>query len=303
MSSSWCASSRIARRERRNHLAERVLPDRRVGAQQVMVDDDDVGRGGALPHPGDVSSRRSAGTRCRGRCPRSRRPRARTRDPRADPASSARSPVSVRVDHSRMIGRNTSCDRRAGAVGQLIELVEAQIVRAPLHVGGGERDAERVAQRGNVLEVDLFLQVLGAGGDQHAFAAEDGGHEVGERLAGAGARFGEQDAAVLEDARHGRRHLDLSGARLEVGHRQRERAAGGEDGGDRLARRAGADADRPGRAVIWTGYSWYSGNFRHRTFDFGANHAERAIVVGRLQRAREQLADRCPSRPRACRAS
>ena len=34
----------------RDDFAERVLPHRRVGAQQVMVDDDDVGFGGALAH-------------------------------------------------------------------------------------------------------------------------------------------------------------------------------------------------------------------------------------------------------------
>ena len=37
---------------RRNHLAVGALADRGVGAQQVMVDDDHVGRGRALAHPG-----------------------------------------------------------------------------------------------------------------------------------------------------------------------------------------------------------------------------------------------------------
>ena len=64
---------------------------------------------------------------------------------------------------------------------------------------------------------------------EHALAAEDGGDEIGERLAGAGARFGEQDAAVLEHARDGRGHVRLAGARLEVGQRARQRAVGGED--------------------------------------------------------------------------
>ena len=36
-----------------NHLAVRVLPHRGVGAEQVMVDDDHVGLGGALAHPRD----------------------------------------------------------------------------------------------------------------------------------------------------------------------------------------------------------------------------------------------------------
>src|SRR2546426_456203 len=35
---------------RRDHFAVRVLANRRVGAEQVVVDDDDVGSGGALAH-------------------------------------------------------------------------------------------------------------------------------------------------------------------------------------------------------------------------------------------------------------
>src|SRR5262249_17325130 len=128
------------------------------------------------------------------------------------------------------------------AVVQLIELVQAEIVRAPLHVRGGERGAERIAQCGNVLEVDLFLKVLRAGRDQHAFAVEDCRHQIGERLARAGARFGHQHAAAPEHARDGGGHRRLSGARLEVGQRPRQRAVRTEDGG----------------------YSGYSGNFRHR---------------------------------------
>ena len=37
----------------RNDLAVGALPDRRVGAQQMMIDDDQVRLGGALPHPRD----------------------------------------------------------------------------------------------------------------------------------------------------------------------------------------------------------------------------------------------------------
>ena len=37
----------------RDHLAEGALPHRGVRAQQVVIDDDDVGLGGALPHARD----------------------------------------------------------------------------------------------------------------------------------------------------------------------------------------------------------------------------------------------------------
>ena len=122
--------------------------------------------------------------------------------------------------------------RGAGRVRELIELVQAEIVRAPLHVGGGERNPQRLAQRGNVLEVDLLLEVFRARRDQHALAIQNRGDEIGERLSGPRTRFGEEDAAVLEHTRDGRRHLDLAGARLEVGHRPGERAAGRERGLD-----------------------------------------------------------------------
>ena len=115
--------------------------------------------------------------------------------------------------------------------------MQAQVVGAALHVGGGERHAERIAQRGNVLEEDLLLEVLRAGRDQHALAAEDGGHEIGERLAGAGAGFGEQDAAVVERAGDRVGHLDLAGARLEAGQRAGQRAAGREGLRDGLVER------------------------------------------------------------------
>ncbi len=54
-----------------------------------------------------------------------------------------------------------------------------------------------------------------------------------------GARFGEEDAAVLEDAGDGGRHLDLAGARLEVGDAAGQRAGRGEHFGDRRGKVGG----------------------------------------------------------------
>src|SRR5437879_3894340 len=102
--------------------------------------------------------------------------------------------------------------------------MQAQVVGAPLHIRRGERDAERVAERWYVLEVDLFLEGLGAGRYQDALTAEDRRHEVREGLAGASPRFGEQHASVLEDVCHPLGHLELSGTRFEVGERPGKRA-------------------------------------------------------------------------------
>ena len=130
-------------------------------------------------------------------------------------AISARSPVSVRFDHSSMIGRKicaadspNSCSVAVlRAFAERFEPVQAEIVAAPLHVGGGERHVERLAKHREVLEVDLLLKILRAGGDEHALAAENGGHEIGERLARARAGFDEQHAAMLERAGHRFGHL------------------------------------------------------------------------------------------------
>ena len=118
---------------------------------------------------------------------------------------------------------------RTVAFAQQVDAMQADVVRAPLHVGGGERYVERRAERGDVLEVDLFLEVLGASGDEYPLAAEDGRYEIGERLPGARARLGQQDTAVLEHVRHAGGHLGLARARFVVRQRLGERAAGTKD--------------------------------------------------------------------------
>ena len=121
-----------------------------------------------------------------------------------------------------------------------------------------------------VLEVDLFLEVLRAGRDEDALAAEDGGDEIGERLAGAGAGFGEQHAAVLERAGDRVGHLDAGRrAALEVGQRLRQRAGVG-DRRRREARSAVDLRDVRGQA------SGYSGNFRHSVSTSAFTMRERA---------------------------
>src|SRR3989442_5598113 len=112
--------------------------------------------------------------------------------------------------------------------------METEVVRAAFHVRRGECQAQRVAQRGNVLEVDLLLKILGAGGNQRALTAQNRGDEIRQRLPGAGARLGEHHAAALEDVRDGASHLDLTGTRLELRDRAREGAVRREDIDDAL---------------------------------------------------------------------
>src|SRR5207247_8197737 len=114
-------------------------------------------------------------------------------------------------------------------------------------------------------EVDLFLEIFGAGRDQHPLTAENRRNQVRERLARAGPRLREQHAAFLEPPRDGGGHFRLAGARLEVRNRARPRAIGCEDGFDQLRQRRAALETRYWRssAGLETCYSGYSGNFRH----------------------------------------
>ena len=199
-------------------LAVRVLANRRVRAQQVVVDDDDVGFGGALAHAGDetVVVARTLGAQARVGGRRDLVPERQILGQIAQLRAIADLGPGGPLADDR---QKHIVDRRTGAVVELIELVQAHVVRATLHARGGEGNAEGVAQRRDVLEVDLLLEVLRAGGDEHALAAQDGGHEIRECLAGAGPGLGEQDAAAREDLRHRGGHFDLPGAWLEVRHR------------------------------------------------------------------------------------
>ena len=106
----------------------------------------------------------------------------------------------------------------------LIEPVQAEIVRAALHIRRRERDVERLPKRRDVLEEDLLLEGLGAGRDEHSLSAQDGGDEVRQRLARTRSGFREQRAAVLEATGNRLGHLHLAGPRLEVGEGERQRA-------------------------------------------------------------------------------
>ncbi len=108
---------------------------------------------------------------------------------------SARSPVSVVFSHSRMIWssagllpappapapfrhRKSSADRRSSS-GLSCTPRES-------------RESQVFFEEGNVLEVELFLQILGPGGHDHSLAAENRRNQIGERLAGTCARFDNQ---------------------------------------------------------------------------------------------------------------
>ena len=90
---------------------------------------------------------------------------------------SARSPDSVVFSHSRMIWKSATSSRpaRIGFLLRVVDLLPAGVVVPALHVADAQGRGEVPLQERNVLEEELLLQVLGAGGDHHARA---------ERMAG-----------------------------------------------------------------------------------------------------------------------
>ena len=92
----------------------------------------------------------------------------------------------------------------------VVDLLPAGVVVAALHVADLERPREVLLQKRNVLEEELFLQILGAGGNDDALAGEHRGNQVGQRLAGAGAGLDDQVPLVGERGFDGLRHLELA---------------------------------------------------------------------------------------------
>src|SRR5205823_6143283 len=87
---------------------------------------------------------------------------------------------------------------------------------AALHVADLERPGEVLLKERNVLEIELFLKGLGAGGDDDTLTREERRDQVGERLAGARARFDDQVAPIGDGFFDRLRHLDLTGAEIRM---------------------------------------------------------------------------------------
>jgi len=87
-------------------------------------------------------------------------------------------------------------------------------------------------QERDVLLIELLLKRFCGRGDDHAAAAADRRQQVGECLAGAGARFHDGVVMVLEGIVHRFRHLQLARAVfIAADHAFFEEAAGTENRG------------------------------------------------------------------------
>jgi hypothetical protein len=135
------------------------------------------------------------------------------------------------------------------AAGYLLGFLEAEVVATTLQDREVDVDPEVLRQEGQVLAGQLVLERLGRGGYHHLLPREDGRYEVGERLAGPGARLDDQVPARHDRAPHGLGHLDLTRPGLApAGKRGRDP---GEGGGHRVRGGHGwtlpstGDRDRP----------------------------------------------------------
>ena len=123
--------------------------------------------------------------------------------------------------------------REHGLIGQVVELLPAQIVVAALHVADLQLafavGKQRLLEEGHVFEEELLLQILCAGRNDDALAGANDGHQVGQRLARAGAGFDDQVTLFFERLFDRLRHLQLPPAEFVGGMSARKHSAGREN--------------------------------------------------------------------------
>ena len=215
-------------------LGHAFVAQHHVGEEQVVVDDDDVGIERVL-----ARLQHEARGVMRAVLPQA--VVARRRDQRPDRgvlghvgefgAVAALGRTRER-DDLRQVANVVARRQQVFARGAL-EVVVADVVRAPLQQRDRHRRRERVAHEREVALEQLVLQRLGARRDDDLAAVQEGGHDVRERLAGAGAGFRDELAALGDGPRDRLRHRELLRAETESRKRARERPAVAEDGVER----------------------------------------------------------------------
>ena len=207
------------RRIIRQHGAVRAVTQRQVGKKQMMIDDDDVGINRALAHArkkarlevGTLLSQTGVGARVD--VPPEGKILRKIRKLCAIPGLGLRYPAKNFVE---LIDLIEPLEQRRGL--SALEAMQTGVVVAALHHGRAKFCRQDFLKKRDVLIHQLLLQIFGAGRDHYAGAAparrRDRGHEISERLAGAGAGFDDQVLLLLEGAQHGLSHFDLAGAML-----------------------------------------------------------------------------------------
>ena len=206
-----------------------------------MIDDDDVRLGGAAPrleHEATLEVR-ALESRAQVRLGGHRVPHVVGRlvgQVRQAAVGAATRPRRYRLE----LGRRVGLEQRARRAARLLEPREAHVVPPALEQRERRRvlaGRERPRQRGEVLADQLLLEIDRVGRDDRALAVgarpRERGHQVGERLPHAGARFEQRHAAVVVGVGDVRGHVALAGAVLERAQRLCGRPARRQQAGDR----------------------------------------------------------------------
>jgi hypothetical protein len=151
-------------------------------------------------------------------------------------ASSARSPVLVVFSQAAMSRYCSISSKplRYRLIGEVVQLLAAQIIVAALHVADREPKAgrfpiQRLLDKRNVFVKELLLQIFCSRRNDDAFARPDHGHQVRQRFASSCTGFHNQMPLFVERLLNGLRHLQLAPAEFIRRMRAREHSTGGEE--------------------------------------------------------------------------
>ena len=266
MSSSWWASSMTAS----SWSGSSSAVHGQVEAVEVEVHHDDVGLLGPLAgRLGEAHATARAARRARallGRhAHRAPRPLGRLHVELGAVAASRwwrpsrRGAAAPRPAPARPRRRGRAGPRPCPAVEQLVEALHAQVVRPALQQRPLEAVAQVPLEERQVLAGQLVLQRLGGGGHDGGALREDRRHEVGERLARAGAGLHGDVLALGDPEAHGLGHLPLA----RRGPRRRRAARRSRAPTHRARDRAHRSSNLPA-AVAWRcpHRTWHAASWR-----------------------------------------
>ena len=203
------------------HVTEAVLLQRQVRQQQVMVDDHHLRLERLAARLHQMAARVFGAARSEAVVPRrgDLRPQ-RMRVGEIGNLGQITGGGARRPGHHALEGpRGRLWQQRAAAQGLLqlclSEPMHAQVIAAALENGDIHRHAQRTAEQGQVLVVELILQGAGAGGHQHPQSGLQHRHQITEGLAGAGARLDHERPTLRQGVRDALGHVQLLAARNE----------------------------------------------------------------------------------------
>ena len=142
----------------------------------------------------------------------------------------------------------------------VLQVVGADVVGPALQQRDLDRRLQRVADHWQVLVEQLVLQGLGAGRHDHLAARLQRRHQVGERLARAGAGLGNEHRLAVDGGGDALGHFKLLTAHAITADGLSQRPVGGEDFGKgrqgRRPEKSGANGSRWGGGRRWRSGWW-----------------------------------------------